>query len=56
MSFQASTLDHDFLRRYGLHQKKKKNEWFALCEHTIMDFIEMLAALHLDTILKKILC
>lgn len=31
-----------------------KNEWFALCEHTIMDFIEILTALHVDNFEKDI--
>lgn len=53
MSFKASTVDYDFLSKKVW---PLQNEWFALCEHTIMDFIEILTALHVDTILKRILC
>lgn len=34
-------------------KKKKKKKWFALCDHTIMDFMEMLIILHLDKGLQR---
>lgn len=54
MGFKASTQIMIFsVRKYGLHQKKK---WFALCGHSIMDFMQMLIILHLDKVLERILC